>query len=497
MAETVGDLELNLRAKIGDLERDLKKAEGRANTAGKRIARNMQGAFKGVGAIRVKLGLLAFGLAQIAALGGMKRLIDGSLAAADAIGKTSTKLGISNSALQEFQYAAVQSGVKVETLNMGLQRFGRRAAEAAAGTGEAKAALKQLKIELVDGQGALRSTEDLFVDTMKALAGIENPLERVRLGFKLFDSEGVASVNLAGTLGELREEAQRIGIVLDDEVISKASETKDTLAGLAQVTSNQLTPALVDLGGAALTNVGLGLMKAAMWANRVYVAFADIKNLGLGNAITKRDNLVEQVIAAEARLDKVKADNAAADGWLDNLIGNKNRGGYGKTLLGEAQADADALNSAMDEAIAHVKLLEEKRSGGFGGGAPSVDVIAEKAAQKERKKIAEKAFEDLRAMRATDIQNIDHAANENIAKLEKATKEELDIYGGKKEAIDAINAAAQIEKDAVNAEAHDKMIKLLEKEVALEDRRSEKIKKMRDGIHQEFLEATKTEEEMV
>ena len=220
MAEKIGTLELKLQADITQLESDLRKAEGRANTAGKRIARNMQGAFKGVGSIRVKLGLMVFALAQIAALGGMKRLIDGSLAAADAIGKTSDKLGISNSALQELQFAAVQSGVSIETLNMGLQRFGRRAAEAAAGTGEARNALKQLKIELTDGQGALRSTEALFMDTMKALSEIENPLERVRLSFKLFDSEGVALVNMAGNVGELREQAQKLGIVLDDEVIA-------------------------------------------------------------------------------------------------------------------------------------------------------------------------------------------------------------------------------------------------------------------------------------
>ena len=63
--------------------------------------------------------------------------------------------------------------------------------------------------------------------------------------------------------------------------------------------------------------------------------------------------------------------------------------------------------------------------------------------------------------------------------------------------IKAIKAAAQIEKDAVDAEAHKKFIEQLQKQVDLEDGRAEKIKKMRDGIHQEFLEATKTEEEMV
>ena len=488
MAEPVGELELKLTAKIEDLERDLKKAEGRANTAGKRIARNMQGAFKGIGAIRVKLGLLAFGLAQIAALGGMKRLVDGSLAAADAIGKTSDKLGISNSALQEFQYAAVQSGVKVETLNMGLQRFGRRAAEAAAGTGEARGALKQLKIELTDGQGALRSTEALFVDSMKALSDIENPLERVRLGFKLFDSEGVALVNLAGNLGELRDEAQSMGIVLDDEVIAKSSETKDTLNALAKVTSAQLTPALVDLGGGALIAVGEQLAVAAFWANKMYRAFAATANLGLSNTKLRIKEANDELTITNLRLielDKIMRESSGTKGVSENKYLQRRR----EYLEGEIPR----LEKQRDELV---KARNEEENI-LSSGPPVFDANAEKKAADERRKIAAKAFEDLRSMLATEIQNIDHEANKQIAKLEKATEEELKIYGGKEEVIKAIKAAAQIEKDAVDAEAHKKFIEQLQKQVDLEDGRAEKIKKMRDGIHQEFLEATKTEEEMV
>jgi hypothetical protein len=493
MAETVGDLELNLRAKIGDLERDLKKAEGLSNTAGKRIARNMQGAFKGIGAIRVKLGLLAFGLAQIAALGGMKRLIDGSLAAADAIGRTSDKLGISNSALQEFQYAAVQSGVKIETLNMGLQRFGRRSAEAAGGSGEAQAALKQLDIQLTDTNGSLRSTEDLFVDSMKALAGIENPLERVRLGFKLFDSEGVALVNMAGNLGELRDEAQSLGLVLDDEVIARSSETKDTLAALSQVTKAQLLPALVDLGGGALIVVAEQLAEASLWANRMYRSFADVGNLGLSNLNKKvveqqsgLDKMIETQKAAEKHFSD-RTRNPDTDHFLRSRIESRR-----KRIL-ERKADIEETKKNIKEKI---KARKEEMALLRGGDAP-VNINAEKKAADKRLKIAAEAMEEIRSMRATDIQNINHERDKKIADLKDATEKELEIYGGKKKVIEAIDAAAKIERDAVNAEAHDKMMKLQKKEVDLEKEKAAKIKEMRDGIHQEFLEATKTEEEMV
>ena len=57
-------------------------------------------------------------------------------------------------ALQEFRYAASFAGVEQQTLDMALQRFTRRAAEAAQGTGEAKDAFAQMGIALRD-QSAL------------------------------------------------------------------------------------------------------------------------------------------------------------------------------------------------------------------------------------------------------------------------------------------------------------------------------------------------------
>jgi hypothetical protein len=64
---------------------------------------------------------------------------------------------------------------------MALQRFTRRAAEAAQGTGEAKDALAKMGIARRDQSGNLRRSEDLLGDVADAFARIEDPAERVRL----------------------------------------------------------------------------------------------------------------------------------------------------------------------------------------------------------------------------------------------------------------------------------------------------------------------------
>lgn len=137
------------------------------------------------------------------------------------IADTSAKLGIGAEFLQEFRFAAEQVGVSAQTADMALQRFTRRAAEAAMGTGEARDALRQLGIQLRDSQGRLRPTEDLIMDVADAFTEVESQSERVRLAFKLFDSEGVALVNVlnngSSALQDFARRAQELNGVLSEQ----------------------------------------------------------------------------------------------------------------------------------------------------------------------------------------------------------------------------------------------------------------------------------------
>ena len=147
MAEA-GSIEVALRARIDRLEADLRKAE----TATKNTSRKMTANFKSVGnSLKRVKGNAAAATAVIVGLGtgAMANLARQAIRTANDLGDIAQKLGISSSALQEFQFAANQNGVAIQALNMGLQRFGRRAAEAANGTGEAKDAIKQLGIQLL------------------------------------------------------------------------------------------------------------------------------------------------------------------------------------------------------------------------------------------------------------------------------------------------------------------------------------------------------------
>jgi hypothetical protein len=120
-----------------------------------------QGTRRQAGLLRTGIRTLGGALLGAATVGGLGALIDRSISAADAIGKTADKIGVGVEALQELRVAAKASGIEQHTLDMALQRFTRRAAEAAQGTGEANA-LAQMGIALRDQSGNLRRSEDLL-----------------------------------------------------------------------------------------------------------------------------------------------------------------------------------------------------------------------------------------------------------------------------------------------------------------------------------------------
>jgi hypothetical protein len=123
-------------------EQSLKRIE----TAGDRASGGLKGLGRQAELLRTSIRTLGGALAGVATVRGLAALVDRSISAADAIGKTADKIGVGVEALQELRFAAKASGVEQQTFDMALQRFTRRAAEAAQGTGEAKDALAQLGI---------------------------------------------------------------------------------------------------------------------------------------------------------------------------------------------------------------------------------------------------------------------------------------------------------------------------------------------------------------
>ena len=165
---------------------------------------------------------------------GFGAIITSSLKATDTLSKTAAKIGTTTEALAALRYAADLTGVATQTMDMALQRFTRRTAEAATGTGEAKGAIKELGI---NAQELNRMPLDKrMIVLADAFEKVESESDRLRLAFKLFDSEGAALVNTLSQgsdgLKEMLGEAKVLGLTMSGSAAKGVEDANDSLTKL-------------------------------------------------------------------------------------------------------------------------------------------------------------------------------------------------------------------------------------------------------------------------
>lgn len=180
---------------------------------------------------------------------GFGALIASSLRATDTLTKTANKIGTTTEALGALRYAADLTGVSTQTMDMALQRFTRRTAEAAKGTGEAKGAIKELGINARELNRM--PLDERMIVLADAFKDVTSESDRLRLAFKLFDSEGAALVNTLSqggdALKEMLGEAKALGLAMSSNAargVEDASDAITKLLSLGRGVRDQFTAAL-------------------------------------------------------------------------------------------------------------------------------------------------------------------------------------------------------------------------------------------------------------
>lgn len=194
-------------------------------------------ASRGIKAVGSAIFSMKTALVGVVGVAGLGLLVRQSLKATDTLAKTASKIGTTTEELSKLRFAADLTGVSTETMDMALQRFVRRTAEAAKGTGEAKGALKELNI---DARELLKMPLDEQMITLsKAFDRQRNSADKVRLAMKLFDSEGVSLVNTlaAGSEGlrEMFKEAEILGIVMSSSASKGVEQANDAITKLFSI----------------------------------------------------------------------------------------------------------------------------------------------------------------------------------------------------------------------------------------------------------------------
>jgi len=159
----------------------------------------------------------------------------------DRIDKMSQTLGLSRDGFQEWDFVLSQAGVSIDSMQNGMKTMSQRMNDVVEGTGAGIEIFDKLGIAVTDANGNVRSQEDVFNDSMLALQGMEDGIEKAALAQELFGRNGQDLLPLlnqeAGSIDELKAKAQELGLVLGDESIDAGVKFTDTMDELKRSVS--------------------------------------------------------------------------------------------------------------------------------------------------------------------------------------------------------------------------------------------------------------------
>ena len=219
---TIATLVVRLQADVADLRTSLEKSNEMLSGVEKQTKKTQDALGK--------LGNAFAGAFTIMAISNAGREF---VAFTRTINDLSLKTGIGTDALQKLGYAAKMNGVDVDQLAQGVVKLGKNLIT---GPDSAVKAADALGLSL----GALKkmAPEDAFIAVGDAIAKIPNPMERSAIAVALFGKAGSDYLPIFnGDLSETMQRAERLGLVLSEDVVKagdKFGDMLDTL-GLAKM----------------------------------------------------------------------------------------------------------------------------------------------------------------------------------------------------------------------------------------------------------------------
>lgn len=238
----------------------------------------LRGALSGIGKFLTGPAGLAIGAAAAGAA--LKSFVGNAINAADELGKTATRTGISVEAISSLQVAAEQGGTSLSALEAGLAGMSRRAVDAAAGSASAGRGFEALGISVTDANGSVKDGETLYGEVADALAMMEDGTQKSAIAQQVFGRSGkalipvlnggaaaldnnvTASTRLARSsealndrMDDLGRIAQTVGNTILSAVVPPLADLLQHVVDGARWLGEQFSPAWERVSG-VLSNVG-------------------------------------------------------------------------------------------------------------------------------------------------------------------------------------------------------------------------------------------------
>ena len=449
---SLGQLTIDLVAKIGGWTDGLSKAERELDARTKRMNKKAYDFGRSLGAsIKSAAGsFLAFAGVTVS-IGAVVNSLKSAIDRADELRDASIRLGVGVDVLSKWSYAAKQTGTDIDGLNKGLKLLAKNASEALDP--------KSDKAKLFDALGIskddLTDLTTLVPKVADAFKQLPDGPQKAAVAMELFGKSGADLIEFLNQgsdgIKTFGERAQQLGIVISQDTANAADEFNDKLddlktafTGLSTQVASELLPQLTKIVDWAVEFVSDG-DNATTIAEDLSAALNGVA--AAGDAISHLIGIIGGLRDVLAQADKASAwlanlgglapgrSTAIADklpAWMTrDLLGGKS-GQFGNVVSGGRSSDQRSTFANVVGGVdtgsqqAALNRVLGAFSGGGGGSKKGGRSAAEKAAE-DAKRLAEaqaKWHEQVLDM-AADIAGPVEQANRDY---EKQLKDLNDAY---------------------------------------------------------------------
>lgn len=214
----------------------------------------------------------------------------------DEIDKESQKLGLSSDTYQELAYAMDRSGTSIDVVKRGIMSINTALANTENGVEGASEKFDALGISLENADGSLKSSEQVLLESIDALALMEDETQRNKLANDLFGRSYMELAPLLNTgsqgIQDLMNEAEEYGMVMGEDAVKASASYEDSLTKM-QGTMQGLKNNVVSSFLPSLTTVINGFSDLA---NGSTGASAMIK-VGIYQIIDELNNIIPEALS--------------------------------------------------------------------------------------------------------------------------------------------------------------------------------------------------------
>jgi len=259
-------LAVAVEARINRLEREMRKASGvvgknfdQIERRSRKAADNMEGQWAGMAGRFADVGKsfaagLVGGFVAGGVMGIMGRINDTVRGIAE-IGDEARRAGLGVEEFQELKYVAEQNRIGVDSLVDGIKELNLRADEfITTGGGSAAEAFQRLGYDAETLAVKLRDPSALFSEIIGKLGHLDRAAQ-IRIADEIFGGTGGERfVQLIeegeDALNRTRQEAHDLGLVMDEDVITRADELDRKFNAIATAVGSALKGAIVEAASA-------------------------------------------------------------------------------------------------------------------------------------------------------------------------------------------------------------------------------------------------------